>query len=338
MKKSILIVGLILVHHLGFGQDTFSIVAVDPATGEVGSAGASCVDGAAAFGGIIDIISGIIPGKGGVNSQAYVCIPNGNLQNALDQMQAGDSPSEIIGYLLANDEFPCSSSFSDPSYRQYGIADLDDDNNPRTAGWSGANTDDYKDDIQEATFSVQGNILLNATVLENMRDNFNATTGTLADKLMAAMQGANFAGADSRCLDRGTSSTTAFLQVYRADDLPGSPYLRLNIEEMPFGEEPIDSLQSLYDQFLSVPDLQRLASMTISPNPVKDVTTLTYDPSIRIVDLKIYDINGRLMHSENSFVEGTSAHQIRVLDYKSGVYFLVLDTNFGAKTIQFIKQ
>ena len=36
-------------------QDTFSIIAVDPATGDIGSAGASCVDGAANFGGIIDL-------------------------------------------------------------------------------------------------------------------------------------------------------------------------------------------------------------------------------------------------------------------------------------------
>lgn len=338
MKKSILVVGLILTCQLGFSQDTFSIVAVDPATGEVGSAGASCVDGAAAFGGIIDIISGIIPGRGGVNSQAYVCIPNGNLQNAIAQMAAGDSPSEIIDYLLANDVFPCSSSFSDPSYRQYGIADLDPDNNPRTAGWSGSNTDDYKDDIQDATFSVQGNILLNATVLENMQANFNATSGSLADKLMAAMQGANFAGADSRCLDRGTSSTTAFLQVYRADDTPGNPYLRLNIEEMPFGEEPIDSLQTLYDQFLSVPDVQRLASVTLTPNPVNETTSLHYDPSVNIASLKIYDINGRLIREENAVNSGTNSHLLQVSHFKAGVYFVLLDTNFGAKTIQFIKQ
>lgn len=46
-------------------QDTFSIVAVDPATGEVGSAGATCVEGIGNFGGVI-LLSGIIPGRGGV--------------------------------------------------------------------------------------------------------------------------------------------------------------------------------------------------------------------------------------------------------------------------------
>ncbi len=175
-------------------QDTFSIIAVDPATGDVGSAGASCVDGAAAFGGIIDIITKIIPGRGGVNSQAYVCIPNSNLNAAINQMEMGASPSEIIDYLQFNDV--CNSQNFDPAYRQYGIADFDTNGNPRTAGFTGASADDYKDDIQGTNFSVQGNILLNETVLNNMRDNFTSTNGTLADKLMAAMQGANFAGAD----------------------------------------------------------------------------------------------------------------------------------------------
>ena len=83
-------------------QDTFSIIAVDPVTGDIGSAGASCVTGVGAAG-IIDIITDIIPGRGGVNSQAYVCIPNTNLQNAIAQMEAGSSPSEIIDYLLMVD-------------------------------------------------------------------------------------------------------------------------------------------------------------------------------------------------------------------------------------------
>ena len=38
-----------------YSQDTFSIVAVDPETGEVGAAGATCLFGQ--FGGIVDIIS-----------------------------------------------------------------------------------------------------------------------------------------------------------------------------------------------------------------------------------------------------------------------------------------
>ena len=42
-------------------QDTFSIVAIDPITGKVGSAGASCIGGSM-------IISDIHPGLGGIHT------------------------------------------------------------------------------------------------------------------------------------------------------------------------------------------------------------------------------------------------------------------------------
>ncbi|MEM7187104.1 MAG: DUF1028 domain-containing protein [Bacteroidota bacterium] len=243
-------------------QDTFSIIAVDPATGEVGSAGASCVNGVGSNG-IIDIITDIIPGKGGVNSQAWVCIPNTNLQNAIARMEEGLSPQEIIDWLLLNDS--CSAQNFNPEFRQYGIVDLDPAGNPRTAGWTGSMADDYKEDRQGATFSVQGNILLDVSVINNMEANFNNTSGTLADKLMAAMQGANFPGADSRCLADGTSSTTAYLLVYRADDDPNDPYIRLNVGQQAAGIEPIDILQDLYDNFLAVEE-NSIASL-VKPIP-----------------------------------------------------------------------
>ncbi len=82
-----------------FGQDTFSIIAVDEETGEVGSAGASCITGAADFGGVI-IISQIIPGRGGMNAQATICIPNRNLEAGIDRMETGDSPDEVLEYLF----------------------------------------------------------------------------------------------------------------------------------------------------------------------------------------------------------------------------------------------
>ena len=41
MKKFIISI-LILTHSISYSQDTFSIVAVDPETGEVGAAGATC--------------------------------------------------------------------------------------------------------------------------------------------------------------------------------------------------------------------------------------------------------------------------------------------------------
>ncbi|MFC4633094.1 DUF1028 domain-containing protein [Dokdonia ponticola] len=336
MKKNYtFLIALLLSFHL-YAQDTFSIIAVDPATGEVGSAGASCVDGIGAFGGLIDIITDIIPGRGGVNSQAYVCIPNSNLASAIEQMEAGLSPDEIIDFLVNNDN--CNSQNFNPAFRQYGIADLDPQGNPRTAGFTGNLADDFKDDIQGATYSVQGNILLNETVLTNMENNFNNTDGNLADKLMAAMQGANFAGADARCLDRGTSSTAAYLVVYQATDAPGDPTLRLNIEEMPFGEEPIDSLQILYDDFvLSLPDNSLENNVRIFPNPVSDQFQVLLPPATFISKIEVFDMSGKQVYLQTQFTGLDTGEVIDSRSFTKGVYFVRITSPQKTHTLKIIK-
>ena len=206
---SILLSGLTISRTLA--QHTFSIVAVDPETGEVGAAGATCIDNSASFGGV-SVINDIIPGKGAVNAQAWICInPNRNLQVAIEQMTAGQSPSEIINFLKISDA--CEAQNFNPTFRQYGIVDLDNNNVPRSAGFTGVNADDYKGHLTGTNYAIQGNILRGPEVLENMEEAFLNTEGRLSQKLMAAMQGAKLAGADIRCLARGTSSTTAFLRV-----------------------------------------------------------------------------------------------------------------------------
>ena len=335
MKKIYSFLAALLLCGSLSAQDTFSIIAVDPATGEVGSAGASCVTGVGA-GGIIDIITDIIPGKGGVNSQAYVCIPNTNLQNAILRMEEGLSPQEIIDWLLLNDS--CSSQNFDPAFRQYGIADLDGAGDPRTAGWTGNMADDYKEDRQTSTFSVQGNILLDVSVIDNMEANFNNTAGTLADKLMAAMQGANFAGADSRCLANGTSSTTAYLLVYKADDDPNDPYLRLNVGQQAPGVEPIDLLQDLYDNFLAVEDVELNNKLQLFPNPADNELTLDVDASIALTRLSIYDINGKNLFSQTDFGAQQLQQKIDVSQLPTGVFFLTVESDQGTTSIKFVKQ
>jgi len=316
-------------------QDTFSIIAVDPVTGEIGSAGASCVTGVGA-GGIIDIITDIIPGRGGVNSQAWVCIPNTNLQNAIIQMEAGLNPQEIIDYLLLNDS--CSSQNYNPEYRQYGIVDLDGSGNPRTAGWTGSLADDYKEDRQGTNFSVQGNILLNQTVIDNMEANFNNTIGTLADKLMAAMQGANFAGADSRCLASGTSSTTAYLLVFRADDDPNDPYIRLNVGQQVPGIEPIDILQDLYDNFLSLEENSLRSKIKLFPNPALTELSLFIDSSIGFISYEIFSIDGKKILGNDEQEINKLTRRINISELNNGIYFIKISSDQGETTLKFLKK
>lgn len=74
-------------------QDTFSIVAVDPRTGEIGAAGASCVDLFQFDIDRADFLSQIVPGIGAVNTQAYYNPENQELANRFLKM--GLNPDQI---------------------------------------------------------------------------------------------------------------------------------------------------------------------------------------------------------------------------------------------------
>ena len=218
-------------------EDTFSIVAVDPQTNEVGSAGASCIAGSI-------IISDIHPGVGVIHTQSYWSVSNQNYASSL--MDLNYSPDEIIEELINNDVS------NNPSIRQYGIVDLVDEG--RSAAYTGDNCSDYKGHILGDTYAIQGNILLGSEILENMEYQFINTEGTLAEKLMASLQGANIPGADVRCLDDDLSSLSAFIRLAEPDD-NAIYHLDLNVNNVnlvPYHVDPIDSLQTLFDEwFLS---------------------------------------------------------------------------------------
>ena len=236
---SLLILSL-LFHNNSYGQHTFSIVAVDPATGEVGSAGATCLESGAS------IISGLVPGIGAVNSQALVCTPeNLNLIKALGMMEDGFLPDEILNSLLEDDV--CGAE--DENFRQYGIIAFDAAMEVHATAYTGSTADDYANHLTGENFAIQGNILIGAQVLWGMQAGFINTEGTLAEKLMGAMQGANIVGADSRCAPFGTSSAGAFLRVACPPGTADCHDINLDVFFLPEGVEPIDTLQSLFNQY-----------------------------------------------------------------------------------------
>jgi len=238
-KIGVILLFLIGAINIGYAQDTFSIVAVDTATGEVGSAGASCVNLSSFPGFSDDFLGVLIPNVGAINTQAFYLQSNQN--NATNQMNQGLTPTQIINWLVANDVQ------SMPELRQYGIAALGKVN-PSAAAHTGTGTDDYKGQRVGTTYAIQGNILLGPEVLDSMESRFLNTEGDLACKLMAAMQGANIVGADSRCAPFGTSSLFAFLKVAQPTDVFGSPSFLVSVRTAGSqGIEPIDSLQTLFD-------------------------------------------------------------------------------------------
>ena len=325
-----------VIFHLS-AQDTFSIIAADPTTGEIGAAGASCVDGIAGFGGI-KLLNEIIPGKGGVNAQATVCLnPHINLNLGIQQMQAGLSPSEIIDWLKLNDG--CSAQNFNPAFRQYGIVDFDSDMNVRVAAHTGVNTDDYKNHIIGPNYAIQGNILLGQQVLDGMEDGFNNTNGSLAEKLMGAMQGANIPGADSRCLARGTSSTSSFLRIVKPTDTPGNPFLELDVLEMPFGEEPIDSLQVLFDEWFATTSSQNIETehkIEIIPNPSSETISFKTIADLDVSRITFYNSQGLIVQEEKT--GDLINNQLNISNLANGIYFIKLSFNTGGhQVLKFFK-
>lgn len=242
--KALILNLFLLIPLISFGQHTFSIVAVDAKTGEVGSAGATCLDTKILEGeeGALTI-SDVIPNVGAIHTQAFW--DSDNQKNARKRMLLGDNSQQIIDWLIANDVDDY------PQVRQYGVVVLNNEK-PNAAAYTGKESDDVKHHVTGTNYSIQGNILISKEVITKMEEGFLKTKGTLADKLMAAMQGANIKGADSRCLKEGVSSLSAFLRVAKPTDKDasyGKLSLDINIGVTPKGVEPIDELQKAYDAF-----------------------------------------------------------------------------------------
>ena len=104
----------------------------------------------------------------------------------------------------------------------------------RSAAFTGDNCYDYKNHIIGDHYSIQGNILFGQRILDSMEYRFINTSGSLANRLMSAMQGAKIPGADTRCLNEGISSLSAFIRVAKENDNIDSLYLDINVNNITY--------------------------------------------------------------------------------------------------------
>ncbi len=200
---------------------TWSIVAVDPATGEVGAAAATCTVA-------VEIIFGAVPGKGVIVAQAATNL--GARRKGVAMIASGAGPKEVIA-AVANEAFDPGGLFS-ASWReqQYGVAVLGAD--PPAGHFTGADTVAWSGGIAEGPVSVQGNMLRDGTVVEAALGAFAAgdpedvCTPHLAERLLRALEAGAERGGDHRCT-RERAALTAFLAVARPGDPTGAPSLFL---------------------------------------------------------------------------------------------------------------
>jgi len=195
MRRAPLVLALIaaslpLLPSPGAAQDfdpnylaTYSIIARDPATGEMGMGVQSKAFGAG---------NRAVLAQGGVAVIAHQASANpmyGVI--GMELLGRGYTPEEALAMMLGSDEGRDS--------RQVVILDIQG----RSAGWSGPSTSDWKGHSCGVDYCAQGNILTGPEVVEAMARSFESSTGPLAERLLAALDAAQEAGGDARGMQSG---------------------------------------------------------------------------------------------------------------------------------------
>jgi uncharacterized Ntn-hydrolase superfamily protein len=158
---------------------TFSIVAADPTTAEVGCAVQS------KYFAIGAVTPWVRAGVGAVATQAMGVVAR-NGQRVLDGLATNVDPAVAIDHALADDR--------DRELRQLGAVAADG----RAAAFTGHECVDWAGHLVEDGFAVQGNMLANADVLPAMRRVFVETVEPLPERMMAALEAGQAAGGDRR--------------------------------------------------------------------------------------------------------------------------------------------
>jgi uncharacterized Ntn-hydrolase superfamily protein len=157
---------------------TYSIVARDPATGEMGVAVQSH------WFSVGTVVSWGEAGVGVIATQSFVNVSFG--PRGLELLKKGLSAKEVLDELINSDE--------GRDLRQLAILDR----NGNVAAWTGKNCIPEAGHIIGDNYSVQANLMLNNSVWSEMSKAFEKSDGTLAERLLAALEAAESVGGDIR--------------------------------------------------------------------------------------------------------------------------------------------
>lgn len=200
---------------------TFSIVAFDPETGDLGVAVQS------KFFAVGPVVPFAAAGVGAVATQSQANTTFG--PRGLDLLGSGNEPQAVIDTLLADDP--------QRALRQVAVIDA----SGSAANFTGDGCLVWAGGRSGENFSVQGNILAGPEVVDAMAATFEATTGDLATRMVAALAAGQEAGGDVR----GRQSA-ALLVVREGGGYGGfnDRFIDLRVDDH---ETPIGELQRLLD-------------------------------------------------------------------------------------------
>jgi uncharacterized Ntn-hydrolase superfamily protein len=205
----------------GSARATFSIVAYDSVTQEVGVAVQS------KYFSVGTAVPWALAGAGAIATQANVNVSLG--PKAIALLKTGMPASEVMRALAAMD-----SSFAG---RQIGIVDAHGGSatytGPRAMDWAGGETG--------PGYACQGNILAGPAVVADMAKAFRETKGELAERMIAALEAAQKAGGDKR----GQQSAAILIaRPSRANPEYNERYIELRVED---NKTPIKELRRVWE-------------------------------------------------------------------------------------------
>jgi len=212
---------------------TFSILAYDPTTGEIGGAVQSRV---------FSVGNGVLSAEAGVGAAATQAIVDvGYGPRAIELLQQGVSPEQVVKAIWGSDPDPRPQDWTKEG-RQFAVIDAKGNvyayTGPKATAWAG----NKSCTAANTHCTAQGNILAGPAVVDSMVARFERTTGHLAYRLVAALEGGQSAGGDKRGMQ------SAALVIVKKDGgvwLHNDTVLRLQVDDNP---EPIKELRRLVEK------------------------------------------------------------------------------------------
>ena len=198
---------------------TFSIVARDPVTGDLGVAVES------KFLAVGAVVPWVRAGVGAIATQAWANVDYGPRGLAL--LAEGKSAREVVETLTGEDE--------GRARRQLGVVDAQG----HAASYTGPECNDWAGGVEGDGFCCQGNILTGPEVVAAMAAAYRESDGTFANRLLSALEAGQAAGGDSR----GQQSAAIFVAREGGGYGGGNDrYIDLRVDDHP---RPIAELRRL---------------------------------------------------------------------------------------------
>jgi uncharacterized Ntn-hydrolase superfamily protein len=220
-----MVTGLLLAAALSLPKGplvaTFSIVARDPVSGDLGVAVQSKFP---------NVRVAVPYAKAGVGAVATQSFSNSDFgTKGLKLLEIGATPQEVLTIIGRGD--------ADLEDRQVGIVDA----KGRSATFTGKKCFDWAGGRTGENYAIQGNILVSEATVAAMEKAFLGTRGPLAERLLAAIEAGAQAGGDRR------GRQSAALLVVREGasyDGKGDAYVDISVYD---AKDPIAEIFRLYD-------------------------------------------------------------------------------------------